>query len=98
MDFLGAAAGNNPPPWKVLLVDDEPEVHEVTRLVLAGFRFEGRPLQIVSGPERIEAGWWDADLAARDYFIARDQGGALLWIYRTRLAAPGGWFLQGRFA
>ena len=23
-------------PWKVLLVDDEPEVHEVTRLILAG--------------------------------------------------------------
>jgi protein ImuB len=59
---------------------------------------DGQVLQILSGPERIEAGWWDADLAARDYFIARDQGGALLWIYRTRLAAPGGWFLQGRFA
>ena len=39
----------------------------------------------------------DADLAARDYFIARDDGGALVWIYRTRLAEPGGWFLQGRF-
>ena len=39
MDFLVQA----PPPalagWKVLLVDDEPEVHEVSRLVLGGFRF-----------------------------------------------------------
>ena len=24
-------------PWKVLVVDDEPEVHQVTRLVLGGF-------------------------------------------------------------
>jgi protein ImuB len=31
----------------------------------------GRPLQLVSGPERIETGWWDGDPVARDYFIAR---------------------------
>jgi protein ImuB len=59
---------------------------------------DGRPLQILSGPERIESGWWDATLAARDYFIARAEDGALVWLYRTRLTAPGGWFLQGRFA
>ena len=63
---------------------------------------DGRPLQLVSGPERIEAGWWDAALAARDYFIAQAEDGALVWIYRTRLpsaAGPGdsGWVLQGRF-
>ena len=58
---------------------------------------EGRPLQLLSGPERIESGWWDADLAARDYFIAQADDGALVWIYRTRLSAPAGWFLQGRF-
>ncbi len=37
-----------PPPWKVLIVDDEPEVHNVTRLVLGAFRFEDRPLQFLS--------------------------------------------------
>jgi protein ImuB len=60
---------------------------------------DGRPLQIVSGPERIEAGWWDQDLAARDYFIARADDGALVWIYRTRLPldSASGWYLQGRF-
>jgi response regulator RpfG family c-di-GMP phosphodiesterase len=36
------------PPWKVLVVDDEPEVHNVTRLVLSSFRFENRPLEFVS--------------------------------------------------
>ena len=64
---------------------------------------DGTPLQLLAGPERIESGWWDGDLAARDYFIARAHDGALVWVFRTRLpplAAPDvtGWFLQGRFA
>lgn len=33
------------PPWQVLIVDDEPAVHEVTKLVMAGFEMDGRPLQ-----------------------------------------------------
>jgi protein ImuB len=60
----------------------------------------GRPLQLLSGPERIESGWWDGALVARDYFIAQVEGGALVWIYRARLlpTEPGAqWFLQGRF-
>ncbi len=62
--------------------------------------FEGRVLQLLSGPERLEAGWWDHELAERDYFIAEDAGGVLLWLYRHRLpgAEEGGWFLHGRFA
>jgi putative nucleotidyltransferase with HDIG domain len=35
-------------PWKLLIVDDEPEIHSVTRLVLGSFRFEGRALQFLS--------------------------------------------------
>jgi protein ImuB len=65
----------------------------------------GRPLQLLSGPERIEAGWWDSGTpAVRDYFIAQTEDGALVWIYRGRLpdasasAASAHWFLQGRFA
>jgi protein ImuB len=64
---------------------------------------DGRELQLLSGPERIEAGWWDHELAERDYFIAEDAEGALVWLYRSRLPeSPGeagsGWFLHGRFA
>ena len=64
---------------------------------------DGRPLQLLAGPERIESGWWDGALAARDYFIAAAADGALVWIYRARLPlsddeAGGGWFLHGRFA
>ena len=59
---------------------------------------DGQPLQLLCGPERIEAGWWDAALAERDYFIAQGDDGALLWIFRARLPTQGkGWFLQGRF-
>jgi protein ImuB len=59
---------------------------------------DGRPLQLLCGPERIESGWWDEALAERDYFIAQADDGALVWIYRARLpSAGGGWFLQGRF-
>ena len=62
---------------------------------------DGREVQLVSGPERIEAGWWDGDLVARDYFIGQADDGSLLWLWRGRLpAAPGEvqWFLHGRFA
>ncbi len=42
-------------PWKILIVDDEPEVHQVTRLVLGNFRFDDRPLQLISAYSSIEA-------------------------------------------
>jgi protein ImuB len=61
---------------------------------------EGRPLQLLSGPERIETGWWDGYPVARDYFIAQAADGSLVWVYRGRLpGAPGevAWHLQGRF-
>ena len=64
---------------------------------------DGRPLSLLSGPERIESGWWDAGLAERDYFIAEAADGALVWIYRARLPlsterqGDSGWFLHGRF-
>lgn len=57
-------------------------------------------LRLLTGPERIEAGWWDGDLVARDYFIAQAPEGELLWIYRLRPVPPAGepgWFLHGRF-
>ena len=34
--------------WKVLLVDDEPAVHEVSNLILAGLSFEGRDVELLS--------------------------------------------------
>ncbi|MGZ9076310.1 MAG: Y-family DNA polymerase, partial [Burkholderiaceae bacterium] len=63
-------------------------------------------LRLIAGPERVEAGWWDArspaagrpELAVhRDYFVARNDHGQMLWIYRE-LTAPRGWYLHGFFA
>ncbi len=33
------------PPWQILIVDDEPAVHEVTKLVMSDFEMDGRGLQ-----------------------------------------------------
>jgi protein ImuB len=52
-------------------------------------------LKLLSGPERIEAGWWDAHEIGRDYFVGRDAQGAEVWLYRDR---GGQWFVQGVFA
>ena len=35
-------------PWKVLIVDDEPEVHAVTKLALSDFIFLNRRIQFMS--------------------------------------------------
>jgi protein ImuB len=54
------------------------------------------PLELLSGPERIETGWWDGREVLRDYFVARDERGVRLWIYRDR-CEPHGWYLHGLF-
>lgn len=42
-------------PWVVLLVDDDEQVHQITRLVLSGFIFDGRPLELISAYSAKEA-------------------------------------------
>jgi response regulator RpfG family c-di-GMP phosphodiesterase len=44
-----------PPGWKVLIADDEEEVHSTTRLVLGDFDFEGRGLEFISAYSGAEA-------------------------------------------
>ena len=66
--------------------------------------FYQSPLALLAGPERIESGWWDDALAQRDYFIAENELGVLLWIFRLRSGSGqhgdggSGWFLHGYFA
>jgi protein ImuB len=55
------------------------------------------PLELVSGPERIEAGWWDGRAVARDYYVARNRAGEVCWIYREPVD-PMRWYLHGLFA
>lgn len=62
------------------------------------------PLTHISGPHRVEAGWWEGPigLQARDYHVYRSAARGLLWVYHERLSVTGsaasGWFLHGVFA
>jgi protein ImuB len=60
-------------------------------------QLEGRDLQLVSGPERIESGWWDGADVARDYYVARTRDGDQWWIFRE-CDASRRWFVHGCFA
>jgi len=52
-------------------------------------------LKLLSGPERIETGWWDGGDVGRDYFVGCNASGEELWLYRDR---GGEWFVHGVFA
>lgn len=67
------------------------------------------PLLLLSGPHRLEGGWWhrlpgedgtaQAQTAVRDYYVALSATAGVLWVYQTRLEADAsGWWLQGVFA
>jgi len=53
-------------------------------------------LELQSGPERIESGWWDGMDVARDYYVAQGRNGSRLWVFRDHRS--GGWFVHGLFA
>ncbi len=44
-----------PARWKVLLVDDEPAIHEVSRLILAGLNFEDREVELIAAASAAHA-------------------------------------------
>lgn len=56
----------DPARWRVLLVDDEPAVHEMSRLILAGLAFEGREVELLSADSAAQA----RELLARHADIA----------------------------
>lgn len=62
------------------------------RLVLQEAQLEMR-----AGPERIEAGWWDGDEVRRDYYVAANRRGEVLWVFREH-RDPDAWYLHGVFA
>ena len=67
--------------------------------------------RILSGPERIETGWWESPdgfasstasrSVPRDYFVAMDPGGARCWLFRPRTLDSNPveqWYLHGFFS
>ena len=55
------------------------------------------PVALLSGPERIESGWWDGHDCSRDYYLASGPHQELLWLFHER-RDPRGWYLHGLFA
>jgi protein ImuB len=52
-------------------------------------------IELCSGPERIESGWWDEQEVARDYYTALSSHGQKLWVFRDRYSRV--WHLHGLF-
>jgi EAL domain-containing protein (putative c-di-GMP-specific phosphodiesterase class I) len=92
----GFAAAMAAPPrrerWIVLLVDDEPGVHEITRLVLADTTFAGLPIELHSAYSASEARDFldahrDTALMLLDVVMETDDAGLRLITHvRERLA------------
>ena len=83
-----------PARWKVLIVDDEPSVHEMSRLILSGLTFEGRDVELISAgsaaqAREILARHRDVALALLDVVMETDDAGiALVRHIREQLADP----------
>ena len=54
-------------------------------------------LELESGPERVEAGWWEGRDTSRDYYVARTGKGKRLWVFRDRRSGRDDWYLHGIF-
>ncbi|TJY64713.1 response regulator [Sinimarinibacterium sp. CAU 1509] len=68
------------PGWHVLVVDDDPEVHAVTRLAVEPCRYDGRRIDIISAHSAAEArtilqGRDDIALILLDVVMETDQAG-----------------------
>lgn len=81
--FAPAAAAATEPAgerWKVLIIDDEPEVHAVTRLALSDFKFLGRGLEFHSAEsgeagKELVAAHPDAAIVLLDVVMETDDAG-----------------------
>ena len=62
-----------------------------------GRLYHNQAINLISGPERIETSWWSGQEIRRDYYIAREQNGSRLWIFRERLEERQ-WYLHGYFS
>ncbi|MFZ6689577.1 hypothetical protein ACO0K0_17675 [Undibacterium sp. SXout11W] len=54
-DNLSFAPRTNLHPWKILITDDDANVHETTLLALSGVRIHGRPLEFLHAYSAKEA-------------------------------------------
>lgn len=72
----------NPKPWKILIADDDSDVHTTTRMALRGTQFRGRTLEFIdafSGTETLKAMQENPDIALvfLDIIMETDDAGLL---------------------
>jgi two-component system cell cycle response regulator len=48
-------SADSPPPWPVLVVDDDPDVHSMTQILLRDFSFQGKGFEVISAMSGAEA-------------------------------------------
>lgn len=60
--------------------------------------WRGEVRAILSGPERIEAGWWEGEDVRRDYYVIETSRGQRAWVFRKAGETSGLWMLHGWFA
>ena len=81
-------------PWKILVTDDDPLVHETTQLALRGERIAGRPLELLHAASAGEAkcivsGDRNIDLILLDVVMeTEDAGLELVPVIREELHLP----------
>ena len=102
-----------PQPKKTACLADLPQptwvLPKPLRLAVKGNRpmYQGT-LHLLTGPHRVEGGWWHRTSDAegprtlnvqRDYWVALSEHAGVLWIYQARLAGDEtAWYLHGIFA
>lgn len=76
----GEAAQTERPSWKILVVDDEPAVHQVTKLALRNLEVLGRPLVLINalsakGAQEVLLKHDDIAVILLDVVMENDQAG-----------------------
>ncbi|WP_420267241.1 hypothetical protein [Candidatus Magnetominusculus dajiuhuensis] len=81
-----AIAHNASGAWKVIIVDDEQEVHDMTRLSLKHFTYDGKSLEFISAFSAAEANRLieahpDTAVILLDVVMEEDNSGLLVTKY-----------------
>jgi len=84
--FIDDADAKPNPDWRILIVDDEPAIHDVTMLVLSGLRFRERRLSFLNAynsadAERLLASHDDIAVILLDVVMETDDAGLRLVHY-----------------
>lgn len=90
------------PPKSATAKNIRPRPLMLLREPLSLVTLDGAPqhhgaLSLLAGPERIDTGWWDGHLVARDYYVAANPENEICWVFRDYRHGKK-WYLHGYFS